>query len=322
MSVFTSSSVVKMQIEAFRGAQGPAGPQGIQGIQGPAGSDGRDGVSPTITLTREDDGVLITTTDAGGTHSQMIYDGQDGQGGGSAAAGEDGGYYMPAVSAAGDLTWTGSKAGMPAVPGVNIKGPAGADGADGQDGVSPAAVVTAITGGHRVTITDANGTQSFDVMDGTDGSGGTENASDVFELIATIDIAEDIPVGGNSVIIEVDAVTEMLFIWEDMANGSSSNSTVQIRFTEYNNLLSGVANTSKTGGTLNGYSVIRVHEGVGAEAHIASGAISKTNYMLVANAMTHAYNLWPVTGKVNQFEIINPPTQYAAVAGTIKVFVR
>lgn len=89
MSVFTNSSVVKTQIEAFRGAQGPVGPQGIQGIQGPAGNNGRDGVSPTITLTREDDGVRITTTDASGTHSEKIYDGQDGQGGGAGGANID-----------------------------------------------------------------------------------------------------------------------------------------------------------------------------------------------------------------------------------------
>lgn len=40
------------------------------------------------------------------------------------------------------------------------------DGADGADGVSPSVEVEEITGGHKVTITDANGEQSFDVMDG------------------------------------------------------------------------------------------------------------------------------------------------------------
>lgn len=42
----------------------------------------------------------------------------------------------------------------------------GQDGEDGKDGVSPTITVTAITGGHRVTITDAEGTKSFDVMNG------------------------------------------------------------------------------------------------------------------------------------------------------------
>ena len=55
------------------------------------------------------------------------------------------------------------------------QGPTGADGQDGQDGqdgVSPSVTITTITGGHRVTITDAAhpSGQSFDVLDGS-GSG-------------------------------------------------------------------------------------------------------------------------------------------------------
>ena len=40
----------------------------------------------------------------------------------------------------------------------------------GDDGVSPTVTVTTITGGHRVTITDASDTRFFDVMDGEDGT--------------------------------------------------------------------------------------------------------------------------------------------------------
>lgn len=43
-------------------------------------------------------------------------------------------------------------------------------GVRGEPGVSPTVAVTDITGGHRVTITDASGSNSFDVLDGTDGS--------------------------------------------------------------------------------------------------------------------------------------------------------
>ena len=56
------------------------------------------------------------------------------------ADGEDGGYYKPAVDASGNLTWTASKSGMPAISGQNIRGPQGEQGpqgpagADGQDG--------------------------------------------------------------------------------------------------------------------------------------------------------------------------------------------
>ena len=45
----------------------------------------------------------------------------------------------------------------------------GENGQDGDDGVSPSVTITSITGGHRVTITDAThpSGQSFDVMDGS-----------------------------------------------------------------------------------------------------------------------------------------------------------
>lgn len=52
----------------------------------------------------------------------------------SGSAGEDGGYYKPAVSEAGELTWTASKDGMPAVAGANIMGPAGPQGPKGDPG--------------------------------------------------------------------------------------------------------------------------------------------------------------------------------------------
>lgn len=45
----------------------------------------------------------------------------------------------------------------------------GKDYRDGEDGLSPVVEVTPITDGHRVTITDANGRKSFDVMNGKDG---------------------------------------------------------------------------------------------------------------------------------------------------------
>ena len=42
-------------------------------------------------------------------------------------------------------------------------------GSNGEDGYSPSASIATIPGGHRVTITDADGAHSFDVMDGTGG---------------------------------------------------------------------------------------------------------------------------------------------------------
>lgn len=42
--------------------------------------------------------------------------------------------------------------------------------AQGEDGFSPTIETEEIAGGHRVTVTDADGSQIFDVMDGKDGN--------------------------------------------------------------------------------------------------------------------------------------------------------
>lgn len=52
-------------------------------------------------------------------------------------------------------------------------------GGSGQDGFSPTVTVTNITGGHRVSITDVNGTKTFDVMDGTDGFSPTVTVTNI-----------------------------------------------------------------------------------------------------------------------------------------------
>lgn len=43
---------------------------------------------------------------------------------------------------------------------------------NGEDAVSPTVAVSNITGGHRITITDKNGTNTIDVMNGNDGKDG------------------------------------------------------------------------------------------------------------------------------------------------------
>lgn len=50
----------------------------------------------------------------------------------------------------------------------------GEDGEDGEDGYSPVVTITNITGGHRVTITDTDHPQgqSFDILNGTNGTNG------------------------------------------------------------------------------------------------------------------------------------------------------
>lgn len=51
------------------------------------------------------------------------------------------------------------------------------NGQDGTNGVSPTITSTTITGGHRLTIVDADGTTTVDVMDGDDGTNGTNGVT-------------------------------------------------------------------------------------------------------------------------------------------------
>lgn len=52
----------------------------------------------------------------------------------------------------------------------------GANGTNGKDGISPVVTTTPITGGTKITITDANGDTSFNIMNGSDGADGQDGA--------------------------------------------------------------------------------------------------------------------------------------------------
>lgn len=54
------------------------------------------------------------------------------------------------------------------------------------NGVSPTVSVSAITGGNRVTITDANGTKTFDVLNGKDGEDGEDGQGSSVTIDTTL----------------------------------------------------------------------------------------------------------------------------------------
>lgn len=73
------------------------------------------------------------------------------------SGGFDGATFTPSVNSDSVLSWTNNK-GKPNPPAVNIRG---------KQGVSPTIQVTNIQGGHRITVTDIDGTKSFDVPNGS-----------------------------------------------------------------------------------------------------------------------------------------------------------
>ena len=99
------------------------------------------------------------------------------------------------------------------------QGPEGQDGQPGADGYSPTVAVTDITGGHRLTITDKNGTRTVDVMDGEDGQPGHDGdpgAPGFSPVITVTDIT-----GGHRLTITTATGTQTV----DVMDGSDGDPT-------------------------------------------------------------------------------------------------
>ena len=78
-----------------------------------------------------------------------------------------------------------------------VKSSVYARGNRGDDGISPTVEVTPITDGHRVTITDISGTQSFDVLNGADGSGAGDMKKSVYDTNADGVVDDSEKLGGQ-----------------------------------------------------------------------------------------------------------------------------
>ena len=68
----------------------------------------------------------------------------------------------------------------------------------GEDGFSPTVEISSITGGHRVAVTDKTGTESFDVMDGANGTTpvkGTDyfTAAEIAQVVSAAAAEVDVP---------------------------------------------------------------------------------------------------------------------------------
>lgn len=145
----------------------------VVGNNGKDGVNGKDGIGIAeiryMTGGEDSEGRVqkhydVIYTDGNARESIVVTDGKDGADGKDGVNGktpyiQNGYWYIDGVN-------TGVKA--EAIDGKN--------GVDGEDGVSPTVSVSAITGGHRITITDKNGTKTVDIMDGNDGEDGSKGA--------------------------------------------------------------------------------------------------------------------------------------------------
>ena len=164
----------------------------IKGAKGDTGQTGATGQAATIAVGTVSSGETPAVTNSG-TSSAAVFNftlpkGDKGDTGNTGATGATPNISMSATVDSQSLSvptvniTSGGTAEAPtfALAFSGLKGPQGVQGETGQtgqtgpsgaDGVSPEVTVTSITGGHTVSITDADhpSGQSFNVMDGTDG---------------------------------------------------------------------------------------------------------------------------------------------------------
>lgn len=151
--------------------------------------EGKDGVSPTITVTKENGVVTIVTKDGSHTYTQKILDGTNGTPGANGTNGQTT-YFHLKYSNDGGKTFTSNNGedvgdyfgtytdfvkedsdSVEDYTWVKIKGD------DGKDGISPTVSVTKKDGKTTITIVDENGTHTQEVLDGTNGTPGTNGVN-------------------------------------------------------------------------------------------------------------------------------------------------
>lgn len=161
-----------------------------------------------------------------------------------------------------------------------------------------------------------NGKARWLPVEASDGGGGLS----AFEKIDTIDISTmvDQHLGVEYTLTDV---TEIVLVWTGMTNTTTSNSSLLLNFNDGNYYYNTLGpRTGKAGKALNGYSYMKVLDGVGMLPIVSSGAVTSINYTIGVSALP--YNLIPVKEKIQKLKIIQPGTQYYADAGTVEVYVR
>lgn len=170
----------------------------------------------------------------------------------------------------------------------------------------------AVTGSY-----DGSEPMTVEIPSGGYGGGGIS----AFEKIGTIDLST-MAASNLGVDFTVTDVTEILLIWTGMTNTMTSNSSLLLAFNsgDLYNVLG--PQTGKSGSPLNGYTYLKILEGVGLLPFVSPGANTNTNYAPATSGATNPYNLLPVKEKIQKILIRQPTTQYYADAGIVEVYVR
>lgn len=81
---------------------------------------------------------------------------------------------------------------------------------NGAAGTSPSVSVTTIENGHRITITDASGAKRFDVLNGADGDGSGDMLKDDYDADGAVKIAGGIAAYVNGIVGDINTVLDEL----------------------------------------------------------------------------------------------------------------
>ena len=154
-------------------------PEWLQGPQGPAGPAGKDGITPVKGVdywTESDKREIIDAA------KQEVAEGAQGKSAYEVAldngfVGTEEDWLASLVGPAGEIGPVGPQ-GVPGVPGKDGQpgqpGRDGIDGKPGKDGISPTATVESNSDGAVITITDATGTTTAQVYNGSNGLPGAD----------------------------------------------------------------------------------------------------------------------------------------------------
>ena len=153
------------------------------------------------------------------------------------------------------------------------------------------------------------------------GGGGLGN----FELIGTVNFSEEgMAAAGAGVDFEVSDVSEIVLIYKNLVNSTKSNNLVNVYLNKSSqNIESSLRpDSGKSGSPVSGWAFIKPLPGVGLTGIQSNSTFSATNYAL-SNAKT-PYNMIPLASdfRITEISIRNPSSQYYAVGGIVKVYVR
>ena len=164
-----------------------AGATGPQGAKGDKGDTGNTGATPSITMTATADAQSSATPSVavtkGGTDENptfaLAFSGLKGAKGDTGATGAQGPQGIQGIQ--GETGPQGAQGPQGETGATGAQGPAG------DDGISPEVTISTITGGHTVTITDADHPtgQSFNVMDGAGAGDMLASTYDPTSAVAT-----------------------------------------------------------------------------------------------------------------------------------------